>query len=104
MLISNRLKRLSKMHPEKLFTKMRKKYNFLLCIFFFKFFSGLKISLKFCILVPFVIFPKYILAFFRSLALFANFEAKSARNSSKNQLEFSFAPITGPVFLFSKKK
>jgi hypothetical protein len=50
--------------------------------------------------------------FFVTLALIENFEAKRAKNGSKNQktyfvcvLDFSFAPIKGSVFLiFYKKK
>ena len=61
-------------------------------------------------LTPFSIFVKK--NFLGHISTFSNFEAKRARNGSKNQknvfskcvLDFNFAPIKGSVFFIFKKK
>ncbi len=79
--------------------------------FFYNFFNGFEISVKFWFFfTPFLIFCKKKI-FCVIFVLFSNFEAKRAKNGSKNQkslfgkcvLDFNFAPIKGSVFFISKK-
>jgi hypothetical protein len=55
-----------------------------LCAFFYNFFNGFEISVKFCVFNIFLDFlPIKMLGVI--LALFANFEAKCTKNGTKNQ-------------------
>jgi hypothetical protein len=78
------------------------------CAFFHNFFNGFEISVKFCVFWHlYQFFQKKF--FFVILVLFSNFEAKRARNGSKNQkpdlVNVSILhPSKGLYSLFSLKK
>ncbi len=119
-------KSFEKMHPKKLLAKTWRKYalfslllmfvkldllvTFFWCIFY-NVFNGFEISVKFCFFNIFLIFCQKIF-FGVILALFANFEAKCAKNGSKNQKTYFVNvsqisishPSKGQYSSFSKKK
>ncbi len=79
-------------------------YNFFFGAYFYNFFNGFEISVKFCVfLYLFYFFAENFFLGYTVLALFENFEAKRAINGSKKQknvfsicvLDFNFAPIKG---------
>jgi hypothetical protein len=81
--------------------------------FFHNFFNGFKISVKFCVFNAFFDFfeKKIFFCHIGTVVLFSNFEAKRAKNGSKNQKTYFvnvsyisiLHPSEGLYSLFSKK-